>query len=231
MNANQGLVIPSPPRIRFLRGVGRIWLLSAMLGALTVGVAALTRHGGSFPTPIFVPWWIVAGGFALVEVFVIHVEIRREAYSLSLSEVPLTIGLFFLSPIELVIAQCVGAATALVFHRRQSAMKLAFNVSHLGLEAALAAVVFAGVTDRLDPSSPSVWGAAFLATSVAGLVADVAVHGAISLAESRVDLRALANGFVTTHAMQLANTSVGLLMVQLLWAAPASTMLVGIPTV
>ena len=63
----------------------------------------------------------------LAEVFVIHLQIRRDAFSFSLSEVPLVLGLFFCNPLALIVGQLVGRGTALVLNRHQSALKATFN--------------------------------------------------------------------------------------------------------
>jgi K+-sensing histidine kinase KdpD len=55
------------------------------------------------------------------------------------------------------------------------------------------------------------------------------VFVAISLGENRVGLRSLFDGFAFSRAMQLTNTSLGLLTVQLLWIAPAGAALLVVP--
>src|SRR5439155_25968292 len=89
--------------------------------------------------------------FAVVEVFVVQVEVREGTVSFSLSEIPLVLGLFFATPTSLVLGQVLGAATALALHRRQKAIKLAFNVSLLALEACLALVLFHPIVSLGDP--------------------------------------------------------------------------------
>ena len=45
--------------------------------------------------PVHISWVKLALGFAASEVFVIHYQFRRERYTFSLMELPLTLGLFF----------------------------------------------------------------------------------------------------------------------------------------
>src|SRR5438270_13977035 len=89
-----------------------------------------------------VPWLLVAAAFYLAEANVVHVYRRGDAHTFSLSEVPLVVGLFFLSPAGLVAACLAGAGTALVLHRRQRPTKLCFNLAHFALSAVLAELVF-----------------------------------------------------------------------------------------
>ena len=217
-------------RSRVLTGSARIWLFTSFLAG--TAIVLFLGLGGDAPSPavsLAVPWWAVAAAFCLAEIAVVHVEIRRESYSFSLSEVPLVVGLFFLEPQHLILAQCLGSATALILHRRQSGLKVAFNVSHLGLEAGIACVVFGAIAGSPNPEAAVSWLAALAATSATALIADLSVFVAISLGENRADLRALFDGFVFSRAMQLTNTSLGLLTVQLLWIAPSTAAMLVVP--
>jgi hypothetical protein len=217
-------------RSRLLSGAGRVWLLTSFLAVAALGMyLTVHRHAPAPVVSLEVPWWLIAIAFCLAEIFVVHIEIRREAYSYSLSEVPLVVGLFFLEPGQLILTQCVGASVALIAHRRQSPLKVAFNISHLAVEAAIAGLVFVAIAGNASPEGAMSWMAAFAATSATALVADVSVFIAISLAEARLDIRALLDGLAFSRAMQFTNTSLGLLAVQLLWAAPAAAALLSIP--
>ena len=94
-----------------------------------------------------IPWWALAIGFFLAECAVVHVHIRRETHTLSLSEVPLVLGLFAVSPVGLVTAQLVGMGAALVFYRRQRPVKVVFNLAQSALATALAAGIFRAIVD------------------------------------------------------------------------------------
>jgi K+-sensing histidine kinase KdpD len=220
--------VKTPPRV--LTGPARIWLFTSFLAALAV-VLSLSLHGDapSAAVSLAIPWWVVAAAFCLAEIAVVHVEIRRESYSFSLSEVPLIVGLFFLKPQHLILAQCLGSAAALILHRRQSLLKVAFNVSHLALEAAVACIIFGAIAASPNPEAAVSWLGALAATSATALIADVSVFVAISLGEKRADVRSLFDGFVFSRAMQLTNTSLGLLTVQLLWIAPSTAAMLVVP--
>src|SRR5205085_2919049 len=113
---------------------------------------------------------------------------RREAHSISFSEVPMVLGLFFTSPQMVVLAVLTGSAAALLIHRRQRPLKLAFNLATFALNATTIVAVF-GVTTAANPNalSPRCWGATFLAVGVGGLVSVLLVSSAISLAEGKVN--------------------------------------------
>src|SRR5690349_8047092 len=110
-------------RSAFSRSFG-IWLLSFAAAGAAALVLYATRDQ---PSPLHVlhaPWWAIAIGFYLAECAVVHVHFRRETHTLSLSEVPLVLGLFAVSPIVLVAVQVAGMGVALVFYRRQRPLKV-----------------------------------------------------------------------------------------------------------
>src|SRR3979411_2677696 len=118
--------------------VRRVWALNAAL----IAAAAFLFFGlvVNLPSPPpslqLVPWWALAVLFFISEIAVVHVQIRQEANTFSLNELPLVAGLYFTSPFGMVLAQALGAAVALAFHRKQPPLKLVFHIGKLSLEAA-----------------------------------------------------------------------------------------------
>ena len=51
---------------------------------------------------------MLAAGFCACEVAVVHYDFRRQAHSFSLFELPLSFGLFFAAPSDVVLATVVG---------------------------------------------------------------------------------------------------------------------------
>src|SRR5689334_3358553 len=112
----------------------RIVLFVAVLTAAAVaiyGLFLMTRVAPFRAVPL--PWPILAAGFCIAEMKVVSVHFRREAHSFSLSEFPAVIGLFFLSPLDYLLALIVGSAAVLVVAERQGPAKLAFNLSNFAL--------------------------------------------------------------------------------------------------
>src|SRR4029077_19315770 len=101
--------------------------------------------------PFQVPWWLFAISYALAEVLVVHLQFRRDTHSFSLSEIPLVVGLFFLQPDELLLALVVGSGVALAVHRRQSLVKLVFNLANLACVTSVAVLAFRLIVGAHDP--------------------------------------------------------------------------------
>ncbi len=84
---------------------------------------------------------LIAMLFVAAESSQIHIEVRQQAWSVSLSELPFVIGLFLLPPWWLLVGRLVAAGTVF-WLRRTSAPKTIFNLGLFAAEVALAAVLF-----------------------------------------------------------------------------------------
>jgi diguanylate cyclase (GGDEF)-like protein len=174
----------------------RLWILIAVVTALA-GMVLTTWLPGSPPTHgITAPWWLLAGGFVLAEVFPVHLDIRRNTWSATLSEIPLIIGLALSPSIHVVIGQIVGCVIAWGVIRRQALNKLAFNTSIAALEAALAVFVYHAIAGNESVLYPKVWVAAFAAMIVEGVVSSLGVAAAITALTGKPPTGVLANFFV-----------------------------------
>src|SRR3954469_1051608 len=127
---------PAAPRVAVTH---RIALLIAVLAA-TAGVLGLTvvpRLAGA-DSALHLPWIAWVAAFALSELLVVHIQLQRDSHSFSMTDLVLVAGLYLLDPAALVAAQVAGVGLALVLHRRQFGLKLAFNLAQYGLAGCLA---------------------------------------------------------------------------------------------
>lgn len=210
---------PQEERRRFaaLSPNARVWLFSLALAAAAVLLYVNVLADQVSPErPLHIPVWGLAALFLAAEVFVVHVNLRRQVFSASLSEIPLVLGLYLASPGTLVVAYMVGAGIALVVHRRQPPIKLFFNLSQLALQATFAAIVFQAVVAGHDPVRWTGWIATFAATVSAFVLAGLAMSVVMYLAEGKVPaLTQLAGAGMVAS---IANTSLGLTAATILWA-------------
>jgi diguanylate cyclase (GGDEF)-like protein len=217
-----------------LTGTERVW--GPTLAMIAAGLALLGAHVAHLPTlpvPFALPWWVLALLFYLAEVNVIHLQFRREAHTFSLSEIPLVLGLFFVSPTEFVLANALGAAAALLIHRRQPPVKLAFNTAAFFLEAAIAVTIFHALGAFVPGTNltPMVWVATFAATIAVNAVGVAAIVGAISLSEGRLELEKLPQVLRFALAVGLTNTSLALIAVTIVFVSPIAMWLLCVPVV
>lgn len=200
---------------------GRIWSLIAV-----VWVASLlgARWMWTLPAPsgfgVQVEWFWLAPGFYLAELLVVHLQFRRDAHTLSVSEVPMAIGLLMATPIDLVLGQVVGSALALLVHRRQKPIKLIFNVGQLVLQTVAAVAVFRVVAATpLEFDLPSVAGLA-VALLAALFVGHGAVAAAIRATGGRETLKEGLRVLAVSSAGTVAASLLGVVGAVILVAAP-----------
>jgi diguanylate cyclase (GGDEF)-like protein len=188
--------------------------LAALTGAIALAAIALfafsVRDLPSYAIGPHVPWWALAAGFAVTELFVVHAHVRGSAHSLSLAELPLIVGLLLASPHELVVAQVAGPALVLALTRGHSPIKLAFNLAQFGLTACLSVVTLHALAEVPQPLGPSLWPAVFAAVAVSAVTGATLVFSAIALSEGVIPSRRLAVMMGADLLVALTNTSVGL---------------------
>lgn len=139
--------MPCPPALR-TRALGCV---TGVPGVLTVVAALLALLALAAPRVVHLdapggvaslPWWALALMFGVVEMCVLHVQVRREARTVSLHEMPLVLGLFLASPAAVLVARVVGPLPVLLLHRRSSPIKVVFNLTLLTTDTAVAIAVF-----------------------------------------------------------------------------------------
>jgi diguanylate cyclase (GGDEF)-like protein len=191
----------------------RALALDGLTGTLVIAVIAIASHAHRFTPPHHgrtVPWIVLALMFYGAEAGVVHVHIRRETHSFSLSEIALVLGLLGTAPIPLLLAQGFGAAAALVIHRHQHPRKLAFNLAQFGLATSTAVIVF----HALAPSGSEgtqLWSAAIVAAYASALVGMAAITLAIAIAEGRLVVDRLPEVVVLGLVSAGVNTTLGLI--------------------
>ncbi len=210
-------------------GTSGVWMLTAVLAAVASAFAlAMAGVGPLIPGTVLRGWMLIPV-FVLVEIFVVHIDSQREAQTISLSEVALVVGLFLVPPVELIAAQIIGGGLALAVYRRQSAVKVAFNVAQFAVGTSIAIGLFRLLVGEFDPTAPIAW----LMGAIALLVADLATALLLSFVIRIVDgKRATPTiryfiGFGTICT--LANTALGLLGVALLRRDPQAGLLLIVP--
>ncbi|HEX6580532.1 MAG TPA: HAMP domain-containing sensor histidine kinase [Actinomycetota bacterium] len=215
------------PRPR-ISGAVRVWCLTGVLVALSL--AALLMAADSMAPPlggIQVPWWTLAAGFAVTEVFVLDVSSSRNERWLTLSEVPLVIGLVYSTPATIVAAQALGVAAVFVLYRREKPLRCAFNVAQRAAATLVAVFVFVPIVHVAGSTWPIIWLAGFAATLSADIAAGILTNAAIALSEG-VRMRfehILGIGL----ALTFAKTGLALTVVMVMTEYPAGLVVVAIP--
>ncbi len=219
-------------RRTLLSGPQRVWVLVVLMAAAGGGLGQWMTDLSPLPEARYhVPWYSLAVMVYLAEITVVHLRFHRHAHSFSMSEVPLVIGLFCSAPWELLAAQLIGNAAALMINRRQPPLKLAFNLTMFTLEAALAVALFRFVLLFGSPLGAAGWIGSIVATQVAVIVANVLINFAIRLSGGRLDRREQLEVVVLTALAAAMNTALALVGVTILWSASETAWLALVPPV
>src|SRR3954468_540711 len=207
----------------------RIMMITAALAAVAVALFVIVvRPLPGAPTALNLPWVLWAAAFAAAEAFPVHVQVKKDSHTFSISDLVLAAGLVLTIPGHLVVAQVVGQAAALLLHRRQRGLKLAFNTALFALTSSVATAVYAGLSAPM--SQTWFWLAALAAVLGANLVGNACIFAVISVSEGRVDLRKFVEMCTPTVPAAIAAAAIGLVVARTAVNDPAALALLALPT-
>jgi len=197
---------PSSPVIAL-----RVLALATVLGVL--GVSALSTVIGE-QVPVqgrHLPWGLLLALFLVVEASVLHVQLRREAQTVSMSEIPLVLGLFLADPLTVVVTRVVGSALVYALYRRQAPLKLTFNLALAFAEVSLGLAVFHAANGDAGAVGSRSWLAAYLAVAASSILSAVAVMFVISVYEGGLRLQELRSAVSTGLPIAGLTATLGLI--------------------
>jgi diguanylate cyclase (GGDEF)-like protein len=166
-------------------GVWAFSVATLVFGAGLAIAAALTVEPAAVQA-FHIPWPVLGLAFLMAERFDVDLEVRRETHALTFTELPLTLGLVFAGPTDLLLARLVFSSVALVVFRRPPLVKWIFNSGLFGLDVGVALFVFHGVLGSSSPVEPLGWIAAACAVIAGHLVGAFAVTSIMVLAGAPV---------------------------------------------
>jgi diguanylate cyclase (GGDEF)-like protein len=179
--ADRPQVVRARPSTTVLRVVA-VSVLLLVLGAV-LWLLPQTRELATRPASTRLTWWSLALLAGVCEIVVLHIQVRREAHGISLSELATVIGLFYATPGDFVLGRAVGTALAFALWRRQAPAKVLFNCALFFAESGVALLVFHAVRGSDSGLDPRAWLAAIAATVAGSLIGAIAVTGVIALVD------------------------------------------------
>jgi diguanylate cyclase (GGDEF)-like protein len=185
----------------------RVWWLTGVLG-LAAGVLHVELLAGlpEVADGLHVPWLLLALSFAVAEAAVAHLRVGtgRDTVSVSVSEVFLVLGLFVVSPTEVVLAAVLGMGMARFARRRTPLIKVAFNLAQRWLGVVVAVGMWRLLVDVADVHTPRAALAAVAAAVVFDLLSALSVAAVVALhtgSTRGTRPRALRAGFLSATGM------------------------------
>ena len=172
-------------------------------------------------------WPVLLVLFALTELVVMHIQTKREAQAVSLSELVTVLALFLAEPASLIFARVLGSVAVCVVHRRSSLIKTAFNAAQFMAETAVALWVFHLLAGSAGPPDPRSWLAALVAVLAGGAVGIVSLGLVIAVYEGGLQPRELLREAVLGQPSTVIVSGLGLVAVTCLAIDPRSGWLLG----
>ena len=196
-----------------------VWKVSGLSFLLALATTALlvlahAMHLGAIRN-VPASEWVVAVlvvAFAVAVISPVAIHYRGDSFLFVLTEIPLLVGFVFVSPLLLVLARLGGEVIGLGLVRRQSPLKLVFNLTSGASAAAAAAIVYHLTLDHHLPVSPTGSAAGAAALAISAITAQVAVHLVVRLNGDRIPRR---TGFEVRTAVLLFVASIALAFVVL----------------
>ena len=159
-----------------VRPVRRAAVLAISLGLLLVGLVLALRSGGTplaapfaFPAVLLVPLYLAALQRPL------DFEFRKDSISITLTQLPLAMGVFLVSPGLHLLLRLAALLIDSVVLRRLSPIKVAYNIGAAAFEIGLVTAAVA-VVPASDTPGLMLWLALYLGLLVGDLVVNVALH-------------------------------------------------------
>ncbi len=195
--------------------------MTALAGAavaLWVPLLDSARAGHDDAAHSAVQGLLLALGFIVLEGAQAHVEVRRQTFSITLSEAPLVVGLALTSPLVLLLSRSLAMVVSMLKHHVPDT-KAAFNIALVTVESGVALAVVDGF-DVGQIGRPGSWWAVYVAVLVADAASALLVSLAITLTQGRPSRGDLALFLPPYVIGGLLSTSLGLLAVLALRAEP-----------
>ena len=214
----------SPPKLRARVGVP---VFAALLAAGTAFLLVWGPIAGLGPVRSLGAQPLVAGlltiMFAAVSLAPVSVHYRGQTYLFVLSEVPLLLGLVIAAPAVLVICRVLGEAFALGAVRRQSPLKLAFNLAAETMSCVVAIIVYRELLGQFIATGgsrvavlPIGWAAGALALSAAFVYGHLAVSVVVRL-NGRAQQRKYGFEFTTVALVLVSSIALALVVLDAAW--------------
>jgi len=159
----------------------RIWTFIAALACVSAIWTPLIRHQHPVVSIGLPAWWLFLL-FIIAAVAPLHFVFRRQPWAVHLEAVPLVLGLFFLSPLTLLLVRVAAFAFAHGVVRRQPLIRFAYNVAACAAITLTTIAIFRAVPHGVGVHTDS-WIATFIAVWADEIVSSSLVAIVVYLSE------------------------------------------------
>ncbi len=218
------LVARARARIGRLSGPQRLVLFSVALGLIGATLWLLPLRDVQRP-PIMssIPWWVELATCYATSLLFVQVRVHREVTTLSLTEIPVAMGLFLIDPHQLLGCYVVGVLLASWTRRRRIRWVKDFANAMLDvLYIGVAVLVFHAVgPDLQNAIAPRSIAAFAVAMVVAGwFVYPIALNVGTTLAQGKLRLGDVTRAYLFQVIATTTNACLGIVALMILTTSP-----------
>lgn len=192
------------------------WLITGQLTLVAAALTAIVSIRSAEPTGQW-GWALVFLAICVAaDSVTLFFEVRNDGVSMSLSEIPLLLGLFFLPPLTLLMVRV--AATAITQARKGlPPVKSIFNIAKIAAATSCASLVVSAYGPLDDNANkPVSWAILAAAVFTSAAVSVLAVVAVITVVQGRMTPQELRAVVVPSGIATLINITVGLVVLVVL---------------
>src|SRR5580700_901961 len=218
------LIARARAQMRRLTGPQRLVVFSIGLGLIGLALWLVPlRDVQRIPTMVAIPWWAELGVCYVTSLLFVQVRVHRELSTLSLTEIPVALGLFLIDPHQLLA--CYVAGVMLASWTRQRRIRWIKDFANAMLDVVyvgVAVLVFDAVgpvaNDPLALRSALAFAAAMIAAG--WLFYPIALNVGTTIAQGRLEIGQVARAYAFQVAATTTNASLGIVAVLIVTTRP-----------
>jgi diguanylate cyclase (GGDEF)-like protein len=218
------LISRARARVGQLTGPQRLVVFSVALGIIGAALWLLPLQNVQRMTTIgAIPWWAELATCYVTSLLFVQVRVHRELSTLSLTEIPVVMGLFLIDPHQLLGCYVVGVMLA--SWTRQRRIRWIKDFANATLDVvyiAVAVLVFNAVgpmaNDPLALRSVVAFAAAMVASG--WLFYPIALNVGTTIAQGRLELGEVARAYLFQVVATTTNASLGIIAVMIVTTRP-----------
>ena len=154
---------PLPAANAAARPERRIWAINGALLLIAAATYPFLGHTAVIQRDL-PAWWLLLL-FTIVMANPVHFQFRKQPRTVQVEAVPVVLGLFFFSPLTLVVVRLVAVAVTHAFIRRQPLIRWVFNVAAVAVFAPASIGVFRLLLPNGVGLHAAAWPACFAAVA------------------------------------------------------------------
>jgi diguanylate cyclase (GGDEF)-like protein len=165
-------------------------------------------------------------GLLIASIAVLNLLIRRQNTYVIVTEIPLVLAIYFLSPVMVICAVIVGALIAQM-RAHMEPTKLWFNVAKSAASCSAALLVVAALPP-IRGAGPGTWGILFAAGITAAVVSHAAVGGVMTLLQGRRAAQEALRSGLPAVATATINVAIALVFLVAIVSQPWAALLLAV---